>query len=229
MYRVLARIVVNFVALLFITALAPAQNLATVDTGWVICNEGTLDASRTYPYQIAVSPDPCKTLVIDTISLEYRYSGTARVLPQAPAPVYVGGGGGSVIYGLAAQPSTFYDPFTQTWGGGGEVYGVVAGGGGFESSCILPGGEAIIDDITSFWMVGDQHAVCVSQNFPILGERRGWPIARAWFTPRHFAQSEYWYWGWQVPVPPGSWGSHSPVQYEENPMECRFVFAYRWN
>lgn len=220
----------RFLIALLLASTASAQNLATVDTGWMVCNEGALASELTYPTLIAVDPNPCRELVIESITLQYRYSGSIYVLPDAPAPCYAGGGGGTVIFWTGAEPSTFYDHETGTWGGGGMVYGVQAGGGGWFQSCVQPGDTETFSDITTFGesMMSPQYAPCSSQLFTIVGERRGWPIARMWHTPQYRANGTSWYWGWQYPVPPGSWGSHSPMQYVEQPIEARHVFAYRW-
>jgi len=222
-------VAIAFLLFLLTSAGAHAQSLPVVDTGWVACNAETA-SDLTYPALIAVSPDPCRELVVHTVSLQYRYTGEVRVHANSPAPCYATGGGGTVIYWTGAHPNTTYDYETGIWSGdyAGLVYSVQAGGGTWSTSCVQPGASALIDDVTSFSNVGAQYAPCVSNQFPIVGERRGLLLARLWFTPQYRENGTGWYWGWQWPVPPGSWGSHSPMQYVENPVEARAILAYEW-
>jgi len=205
-----------------------SQSLPVIDTGWMQCNPETT-SDLTYSKLIAVDPDPCKELVIYTISLQYRYTGEVRVHQNSPAPCYANGGGGTVIYWTGAHPNTTYDYQTEIWTGGpGLVYSVQAGGGTWSTSCVQPGQSALIDDVSSFSNVGAQYASCASSYFSIIGERRGLPIGRLWFTPQYRVNGTGWHWGWQWPIAPGSWGSHSPMQYVENPVQARMILSYQW-
>lgn len=205
---------------LLLLALAPSQALTTHDTGWVRCNGGSL------PVTIPVSPDPCAALVIEPIVLEYRYSGQLVLHPAAPSSVWVAGDPGSVVYWLSEHPHTTWNPYTGPSPWVPPLASPLAGGGSWSALLSEPGEIVEYVDVTSFYAPIETTTIPnARERFTLLGQRRGFDMARVWLTPDYHPSGQGAHWVWLGP----SWGgSHSPVAWSEPTVEARMVFVTRW-
>lgn len=202
------------IALVMLAVPAPAQALSTFDTGWVRCNGGTGSAL------IPLVDDPCATLIVEPIVLEYRYIGEATLHPAAPSPVWVAGDPGSVVYWLSEHQGTTWNPYTGPSPWVAPLCSPQAGGGSWAELLTEPGETVTYVDTTTFYgPIAPQVSPCARQRF---GPRRS---ARVWLTPTYTASGQGVHYEWIGP----SWsGSHSPVAWSDPIVEARMIAAVRW-